>query len=125
MLGIAAHGVRAVVLGHKEPVGTKHCGLPAFLALRRHRRRLGHASRGQHALSTEACRRRALDWSFHVLPVFSYGANPNGYYWNVLFGLAGYERNGQYAYVKTLWLPITVDSPKTVAGGRTAGSVER
>lgn len=58
-----------------------------------------------------------LDWSFHVLPVFSYGKNPNGYYWNVLFGLTGYERNGQYAYVKALWLPITVDSPKSVAGG--------
>ncbi len=56
-----------------------------------------------------------LDWQFHVLPIFSYGENPNGYFWNVLFGLAGYERDGAYAYVKALWLPITVSSPRSVA----------
>jgi len=56
-----------------------------------------------------------LDWQFHVLPVFSYGENPNGYFWNVLFGLAGYERDAGYGYVKALWVPITVDSPKTTA----------
>lgn len=58
-----------------------------------------------------------LDWSFHVLPVFSYGENPSGYFWNVLFGLAGYERSGDYGRVKALWVPITVDSPKQTASG--------
>lgn len=53
-----------------------------------------------------------LDWSFHVLPLFSYGQNPSGYFWNVLFGLAGYERAGSYGKVKAFWIPITVDSPR-------------
>lgn len=52
------------------------------------------------------------DWSFHFLPLFSYGENPTGYFWNVLFGLAGYERAGSYGRVKAFWLPITVDSPR-------------
>ncbi len=49
-----------------------------------------------------------MDWAFHVLPFFSYGESPDGYYWNVLFGLAGYERTATASYVKALWLPIRV-----------------
>lgn len=49
-----------------------------------------------------------LDWSFHVLPVFSYGQDPTGYFWNVLLGLAGYSRHGSSATVRALWLPIDV-----------------
>jgi hypothetical protein len=49
-----------------------------------------------------------LAWEFHVLPVFSYGANPRGYWWNVLFGLAGYDREGSYARIKAFYIPITV-----------------
>ena len=49
-----------------------------------------------------------LDWSFHVLPLFSYGEDPTGYFWNVLFGLAGYSRHGDSATVRALWLPIDV-----------------
>ncbi len=48
------------------------------------------------------------DWQFHVVPLFSYGENPEGYFWNILFGLAGYERRGSSAQVKALWLPIDV-----------------
>jgi len=33
------------------------------------------------------------DWQFHLLPLFSYGENPGGYFWNVFFGLAGYSRD--------------------------------
>jgi hypothetical protein len=51
------------------------------------------------------------EWSFHLLPLFSYGENPQGYFWNILFGLAGYERAGSYGRVKAFWLPITVSSP--------------
>jgi hypothetical protein len=49
-----------------------------------------------------------LDWQFHLLPLFSYGRHPDGYFWNVLFGLAGYSRDGASAEVRALWIPIHV-----------------
>lgn len=49
-----------------------------------------------------------LDWEVHVFPAFSYGETPDGHWWNVLYGLAGYTRRGQMAQVRTLWIPITV-----------------
>jgi hypothetical protein len=52
-----------------------------------------------------------IDWQFHLLPLFSYGENPQGYFWNLLFGLAGYERAGSYARVKAFWVPIQVAGP--------------
>ena len=51
------------------------------------------------------------DWQFHFAPLFSYGQSPTGYFWNFLFGLAGYERQGEVAKVKALWLPIQVAGP--------------
>lgn len=50
------------------------------------------------------------DWQFHVLPLFSYGQNPTGYWWNVLFGLAGYDKDGPAKTIKALWLPIPISS---------------
>ena len=49
-----------------------------------------------------------LDWQFHFAPLFSYGENPNGYFWNILFGLAGYSRYATGGQVRLLWLPIDV-----------------
>jgi hypothetical protein len=49
-----------------------------------------------------------LDWQFHLLPFFSYGENPTGYFWNVLFGLAGYTRAGASSQVRALWIPFDV-----------------
>jgi hypothetical protein len=46
------------------------------------------------------------DWQFHLLPLFSYGAHPDGYFWNVLFGLAGYSRDGASSQVRALWIPF-------------------
>ncbi len=46
------------------------------------------------------------DWQFHLLPLFSYGENPSGYFWNVLFGLAGYTRDGTRTEVRALWVPF-------------------
>jgi hypothetical protein len=57
-----------------------------------------------------------LDWEFHVLPLFSYGENPEGFWWNVLFGLAGYDREGSYARIKAFWIPITVSGPSAPPG---------
>jgi hypothetical protein len=49
-----------------------------------------------------------LDWEFHVFPAFSYGETPDGHWWNVLFGLAGYTRRGDLVKMRTLWIPITL-----------------
>ncbi len=52
------------------------------------------------------------DWQFHLLPLFSYGENPGGYFWNVLFGLAGYSRDGASAQVRALWIPFNAGAPR-------------
>ena len=49
-----------------------------------------------------------LDWEIHVFPFFSYGETPDGHWWNVLFGLAGYTRRGELSKMRTLWIPITL-----------------
>ncbi|HEX4447952.1 MAG TPA: hypothetical protein VH044_14490 [Polyangiaceae bacterium] len=46
------------------------------------------------------------DWQFHLIPLFSYGENPNGYFWNAFFGLAGYTRNGTSTEVRAFWIPF-------------------
>jgi hypothetical protein len=46
------------------------------------------------------------DWEFHVFPVFSYGQSPTGHFWNVLYGLAGYSRDGTASKVRALYIPI-------------------
>ncbi len=57
------------------------------------------------------------DWEFHFLPVFSYGQSPAGYWWNLFFGLAGYDKDGVSSTIKAFWIPIQVSGPdKNVAG---------
>jgi hypothetical protein len=48
------------------------------------------------------------DWEVHIFPAFSYGETPDGHWWNILYGLAGYTRRGSLVKVRTLWIPITV-----------------
>jgi hypothetical protein len=48
-----------------------------------------------------------LDWQIHIFPAFSYGETPNGHWWNILYGLAGYTRRGDFTQIRTLWIPIT------------------
>jgi hypothetical protein len=47
-----------------------------------------------------------LDWEIHVFPAFSYGETPDGHWWNVLYGLAGYTRRGDLTKMRTFWIPI-------------------
>ncbi len=54
------------------------------------------------------------DWSFHVLPLFSYGENPSGYFWNVLFGLAGFTRDGSADTMRAFWIPIPLGGSAAV-----------
>jgi histidyl-tRNA synthetase len=56
-----------------------------------------------------------IDWQFHVAPLFSYGEDPQGYFWNVLFGLAGYQREGQYSRIRAFWIPIQTGGPSAPA----------
>jgi hypothetical protein len=49
-----------------------------------------------------------LDWEFHFFPAFSYGETPDGHWWNILYGLAGYTRRGTMTKARALWIPITL-----------------
>ena len=60
-----------------------------------------------------------VDWQFHFLPVFSYGEDPGGYFWNLFFGLAGYSHHGNSGQVRAFWIPIDVGSPESAAALRT------
>ncbi len=46
------------------------------------------------------------DWEFHFFPLFSYGESPTGHWWNVLFGMAGYTRDGTRSEVRALYIPF-------------------
>jgi hypothetical protein len=48
------------------------------------------------------------DWQVHIFPAFSYGETPNGHWWNLLYGLAGYKRRGDLVQARALWIPITL-----------------
>lgn len=50
--------------------------------------------------------RGGKDWQFHFFPFFSYGETPNGHWWNVLYGLAGYTREGTATKMRALYIPI-------------------
>ncbi len=66
------------------------------------------------------------DWQFHVLPVFSYGENPSGYFWKVLFGLAGYTQEGPTSTVHALWIPFqTSGPPEKKSASRADGAPHR
>lgn len=57
-----------------------------------------------------------VDWQFHFLPVFSYGKSPAGSWWNLFFGLAGYDHDGPTTKVKAFWIPITISGPSNAVG---------
>ncbi|AUX23753.1 hypothetical protein SOCEGT47_042830 [Sorangium cellulosum] len=50
--------------------------------------------------------RSGKEWEFHFFPLFSYGETPNGHWWNVLYGLAGYTREGTMSKMRALYVPI-------------------
>jgi hypothetical protein len=61
-----------------------------------------------------------IDWEFHLVPLFSYGENPTGYFWNVLFGLAGYSQHADGGQVRALWIPINVGGGSAPPAGARA-----
>jgi len=56
----------------------------------------------------EARKPSGKDWEVHIFPAFSYGETPDGHWWNILYGLAGYTRRGSTVKVRALWIPITL-----------------
>ena len=59
-----------------------------------------------------------IDWQFHFLPIFSYGEDPGGYFWNFLFGLVGYSHHRSSDEVRALWIPIDIGGPQAAAAAR-------
>jgi len=52
--------------------------------------------------------RRGLDWEFHFFPAFTYGETPDGHWWKVLYGLAGYTRRGTMTKMYAAWIPFVL-----------------
>jgi len=50
--------------------------------------------------------RGGTEWEFHFFPALSFGNSPQGHWWNVLYGLAGYTREGTMSKMRALWIPF-------------------
>jgi hypothetical protein len=59
-----------------------------------------------------------IDWQFHFLPIFSYGEDLGGCFWNFLFGLVGYSHHRSSDEVRALWIPIDIGGPQAAAAAR-------
>jgi hypothetical protein len=46
------------------------------------------------------------NWEFHLFPVFSYGETPQGHWWNFLYGMAGYTRDGTMSKMRVGYIPF-------------------
>jgi hypothetical protein len=64
------------------------------------------------------------DWQFHFAPLFSYGEDPGGYFWNVLFGIAGYSRHGTATETRVFWIPIAGGTPQQQTASGPAGPIQ-
>lgn len=74
-----------------------------------------HFQRGQQthsvALNTYVGRNKTKgkeSWRFDFFPLLSMGGGTDSSWWKLLYGLAGYERRGQYKRIHTLFIPITI-----------------
>lgn len=45
-------------------------------------------------------------WQFHFFPLLARGGSKTGKWWSFLYGLAGYERRGEYRRMQLFWIPI-------------------
>jgi len=46
------------------------------------------------------------EWEFHFMPLFSMGKSPDGHFWNLLFGFAGYTQKGTASTMRLFYLPV-------------------
>ncbi len=57
-----------------------------------------------------------LSWGYDVAPFFQYGEPRRGdYYWSILYGLAGYRRQGNYEQTRVFWATIDNRRPPSPA----------
>ena len=101
-----AHGVRAHSLGFRRAEVARDRRLSRLLALRDGDR--GLAARRQRLLPRGQALTGGSDWEIHVFPAFTYGETPDGHWWNILYGLAGYTRRGNLVKVRAAWIPISL-----------------
>jgi len=47
-------------------------------------------------------------WQYHFFPFFSRGGINDDRWWNVFYGLAGYDRRGEYRRAKAFWIPFNL-----------------
>lgn len=53
-----------------------------------------------------------LGWEFHFFPLFAFGKpRPGDHWWNVLYGLVGYRRQGAYGQTQLFYVPFQTDGP--------------
>ncbi|MEZ4300834.1 MAG: hypothetical protein R3B70_38225 [Polyangiaceae bacterium] len=48
------------------------------------------------------------EWSMHIFPFVDFGETATGHYWNLFYGLAGYEQKGTTSRMKAFYFPITL-----------------
>ena len=48
-------------------------------------------------------------WQYHFFPFFSRGGINNDRWWNVFYGLAGYDRRGEHKRAKAFWIPFKLN----------------
>jgi hypothetical protein len=46
------------------------------------------------------------EWEVHFFPLWSWGESPQGHWWNLLYGLVGFTREGTMAKMRILYIPI-------------------
>ena len=47
-----------------------------------------------------------VHWDYHFAPAFHIGGQPNGFSFDILFGLLGYKNVNTYHQLKLFWAPI-------------------
>jgi hypothetical protein len=50
-----------------------------------------------------------LRWQYHFFPIFSRGGSERGKWWEVFYGLAGYDQRGPHRRAKVFWIPFNLD----------------
>lgn len=63
---------------------------------------------GNTYYSEEKVEGGGTDWQFHFFPLFAYGESPDGHWWNVLYGLAGYTQRGTSSKMRMFYIPISL-----------------
>lgn len=48
-------------------------------------------------------------WQYHLFPFFSRGGMNDDRWWNVFYGLAGYDRRGEHKRGKAFWIPFKLN----------------